>query len=54
MGALDSILDVVGVCAALHDLGVERLVCSPIAVGHGTVGTSHGVMPNPVPSTEMK
>jgi uncharacterized protein (TIGR00299 family) protein len=50
VGAIDSIVDIVGICAALHDLGIERIVCGPIGTGHGTVHTQHGVVPNPSPA----
>jgi pyridinium-3,5-bisthiocarboxylic acid mononucleotide nickel chelatase len=50
VGAVDSIIDVVGVCAALESLDIDAVYCSPIAVGHGTVRTAHGELPNPVPA----
>jgi len=50
VGALDAIVDVVGIAAALHDLGVERIVASPVAVGHGRVSAAHGQLPNPPPA----
>ena len=51
VGALDSIVDVVGVCAALESLDIDEVWCSPIAVGHGEVRSAHGVIPNPAPAT---
>lgn len=50
VGSVDAIVDVVGACAALEVLGIDRIVCSPIAVGHGTVRAAHGVLPNPAPA----
>jgi hypothetical protein len=51
VGALDSIVDVVGVCAGLEALDIDDVWCSPIAVGHGSVRSAHGVIPNPAPAT---
>ena len=51
VGALDSIADVVGVCSGVHALGISELTVSVVAVGSGTVSTTHGVLPVPAPAT---
>jgi hypothetical protein len=51
VGAVDTLGDVVGCCAALEDLCVSRVTCSPIGVGSGVVNTEHGVLPLPAPAT---
>lgn len=51
VGAVDAIVDVVGSVLALELLGVERVACSQIPVGSGTLTCSHGVMPVPAPAT---
>jgi pyridinium-3,5-bisthiocarboxylic acid mononucleotide nickel chelatase len=51
VGAIDSIVDMVGVCAGVHALGIDRLIVSAVAVGSGTVETSHGTLAVPAPAT---
>jgi len=50
VGAVDALVDVVGVCAGLRHFGVEQLVCLPPPAGHGRVTTAHGVLPVPAPA----
>lgn len=50
VGAWDSIADVVGVAAAVHDLGVGRTTITPVGLGTGSVDTAHGRMSVPVPA----
>jgi uncharacterized protein (TIGR00299 family) protein len=51
IGALDTIVDVVGVCSALHLLDVGTVTCGPLPTGSGTVTTAHGELPVPAPAT---
>lgn len=51
VGGLDAIADICGAAIALDLLGVDRLMCGPLAVGSGFVRTSHGVLPVPAPAT---
>jgi len=50
VGVVDVVVDVVGVCAGLLHFGVDRLICSPLPAGHGSVTTAHGLLPLPAPA----
>ena len=51
VGAIDSIVDVVGTCAALEVLDVDEIHSSAVALGGGTVDSAHGTIPVPAPAT---
>lgn len=51
VGALDSITDIVGVCAGLTALNIETLYCSALPVAQGWINSAHGQIPLPAPAT---
>jgi uncharacterized protein (TIGR00299 family) protein len=51
VGAVDSIVDVVGAAIGLHALGVTRVHASSLPLPGGTVRASHGLLPAPAPAT---
>lgn len=51
VGAVDSIVDIVGAAIGFHILGVDRVYCSPLPMGLGMTRTEHGMMPIPSPVT---
>ncbi|MEB3351191.1 MAG: LarC family nickel insertion protein [Cyanobacteriota bacterium] len=50
VGAIDALVDVVGVCAGLLALEVDQLICGVPPAGHGTVTAAHGPLPLPAPA----
>lgn len=51
VGAVDTIIDIVGSCLALENLGIEKIYVSEIKTGYGFVQCAHGLMPVPAPAT---
>ena len=51
VGALDAVVDVVGVCMMMEQLSPDTIVVSPVHVGSGSVKSAHGILPVPAPAT---
>ncbi|MEH7415641.1 LarC family nickel insertion protein [Neobacillus drentensis] len=51
VGAMDSIIDTIGVCLALESLGIDDIYASPVPTGSGKKWMAHGLYPIPAPAT---
>ena len=51
LGAVDAIVDIMGVLICLDHLGIHSIKCSPVNLGSGTINTAHGIMSVPAPAT---
>ena len=51
VGAMDSIVDIIGCCVAKNELDLDEVVIRSLPFGHGTIQCEHGVYPNPAPAT---
>lgn len=49
-GDADAIVEIAGTMLALHEAGIESVICSPLPMGRGTVQCSHGLIPLPAPA----
>ncbi len=53
IGAVDSILDLVGAAYGFHTLGITQVYASPLPLGRGMITCAHGLLPNPAPATAL-
>jgi uncharacterized protein (TIGR00299 family) protein len=53
VGGVDAIIDICATVMALEILEIDRVHCSPLALGTGSVQTDHGIMPVPAPATAV-
>ena len=51
VGQMDAVADITGVCMLINELGVDKIIASPIHVGCGQVQCAHGILPVPAPAT---
>lgn len=50
VGAVDALIDIVGVVAGVYHLGIDRLFCSPLPMANGWTQCEHGHIPLPAPA----
>lgn len=53
VGMMDAIADITGCVMLMHELGIEKVITSPVNVGFGFVHCAHGILPVPAPATAL-
>lgn len=53
LGTMDALADITAVCLMMEKLSPERVTCSPVCTGYGTVSCAHGLLPVPAPATAL-
>lgn len=53
VGMMDAIADITGCAMLMHELGIEKVITSPVSVGFGQVACAHGILPVPAPATAL-
>jgi len=51
VGAIDSIVDIVGAAICIHKLAPDSVLCSTVELGGGSIQCAHGIYPVPAPAT---
>jgi uncharacterized protein (TIGR00299 family) protein len=51
VGQIDAIVDIAGAALGLYMLDIDRVYCSRLPCGRGTIHAAHGIMPSPPPAT---
>lgn len=51
VGSMDAVADITAVCLLMDELGIGKVLASPVHVGAGTVRCAHGILPVPAPAT---